>query len=308
MYTADIKLDAQGRSTLRTYFLEPNISYQVKKARPLVIVCPGGGYVLHATKEQEPVALRFAGAGYHAAVLRYPVLFRTRPTSPDGNIDIDDAATFPAPLVALMQAMAWVRTHAQEYAIDASRVYVVGFSAGAHLAASLAEHWDDPELLSQVPGVDPRDCAPTGVMLGYPLVSPLDMATRAVDSFPKEIRWQIPYFQRALFGRSGDVAECGERLDLVSGVRPDMPRVFMWQTAEDQVVNPVRACQFAAALIDAGVPCEFHLFPTGPHGLALCEPASAAKAQDEDAYAAAWVPLALAWLRRDEPHRDQASL
>lgn len=308
MYTADIKLDAQGRSTLRTYFLEPNISYQVKKARPLVIVCPGGGYVLHATKEQEPVALRFAGAGYHAAVLRYPVLFCTRPTSPDGNIDIDDAATFPAPLVALMQAMAWVRTHAQEYAIDASRVYVVGFSAGAHLAASLAEHWDDPELLSQVPGVDPRDCAPTGVMLGYPLVSPLDMATRAVDSFPKEICWQIPYFQRALFGRSGDVAECGERLDLVSGVRPDMPRVFMWQTAEDQVVNPVRACQFAAALIDAGVPCEFHLFPTGPHGLALCEPASAAKAQDEDAYAAAWVPLALAWLRRDEPHRDQASL
>ena len=72
--------------------------------------------------------------------------------------------------------------------------------------------------------------------------------------------------------------------------------------------EPARACQFAAALIDAGVPCEFHLFPTGPHGMALCEPASAAKAEDEDAYAAAWVPLALAWLRRDEPHRDQASL
>lgn len=62
MYTTDIKLDAQGRSTLRTFFLEPNISYQVKKLRPLVIVCPGGGYVLHATKEQEPVAMRFAGA------------------------------------------------------------------------------------------------------------------------------------------------------------------------------------------------------------------------------------------------------
>lgn len=308
MHTVDIKLDAQGRSTLRAYFLEPDISYQVKKPRPLVIVCPGGGYVLHATKEQDPVAMRFAGAGYHAAVLRYPVLFRTRPTSHDGNIDIDDAATFPAPLVALMQAMAWVRAHAQEYAIDASRIYVVGFSAGAHLAACLAEHWDDPELLSQVPGADLRDCAPTGVVLGYPLVSPLDMGTRAVDSYPKEMRWQIPYIQRALFGRSDGAAEYDERLDLLSGVRPDMPRVFMWQTAEDQVVNPACSCQFAAALIDAGVSCEFHLFPTGPHGMALCEPASAAKAEDEDAYAAAWVPLALAWLRRDEPHRDHASL
>ena len=47
------------------------IPFPVEGSRGAVIVCPGGGYLNCSDREAEPVALRFAGMGYHAAVLRY---------------------------------------------------------------------------------------------------------------------------------------------------------------------------------------------------------------------------------------------
>ena len=56
---------------LTTYLWEPSPSLPAGEMRPLVLVCPGGGYLNCSDREAEPVALRFAAMGYQAAVLRY---------------------------------------------------------------------------------------------------------------------------------------------------------------------------------------------------------------------------------------------
>jgi acetyl esterase/lipase len=62
---------------------------------------------------------------------------------------IDEGSCVPEQLVDLMAAMRVVHEHAQEWDIDERRVYVMGFSAGAHLVGSLAERFDEAELLAR---------------------------------------------------------------------------------------------------------------------------------------------------------------
>ena len=50
-----ISLNESAR--LDAYILDAEISYQVTKKRPTIIICPGGGYLLHATKEGEAIAM-----------------------------------------------------------------------------------------------------------------------------------------------------------------------------------------------------------------------------------------------------------
>ena len=59
--------------SLTTYVLDDSQEMLAGKARPAVIVCPGGAYLSCSDREGEPVALRFNAMGYHAFVLRYSV-------------------------------------------------------------------------------------------------------------------------------------------------------------------------------------------------------------------------------------------
>ena len=49
--------------------------------RPLILLCPGGGYTRTSDREAEPMALKFLAMGYHAAVLRYSCAPAEYPTS-----------------------------------------------------------------------------------------------------------------------------------------------------------------------------------------------------------------------------------
>jgi len=88
-----------------------------------VLVLPGGGYFHTSDREAEPVALAYLAEGFNAFVLRYSV----GPESPFEQ-SFDDAKA----------ALAWIRENAAELHIDPAQVVAVGFSAGGHLAASLA--------------------------------------------------------------------------------------------------------------------------------------------------------------------------
>src|SRR5690554_3370209 len=59
--------------TLTTYLLDFNPEMQIGKKRPAVLICPGGGYSITSNREAEPIAIRFAAAGFHTFVLRYRV-------------------------------------------------------------------------------------------------------------------------------------------------------------------------------------------------------------------------------------------
>ena len=64
-------MDATGY--LYTYFLDSSIEMRPDEKRPVILMCPGGGYEMTSDREAEPVAMRFLAMGYHVAILRYSV-------------------------------------------------------------------------------------------------------------------------------------------------------------------------------------------------------------------------------------------
>ena len=66
-------------ATLEGYILDCEISYGLNKKRPAIVVCPGGGYLYCSPREAEPIALRYAAAGFHAFILRYREGYRIFP-------------------------------------------------------------------------------------------------------------------------------------------------------------------------------------------------------------------------------------
>ncbi len=129
------------KATLEGYILDCEISFGQEKKRPAIVVCPGGGYLYCSPREAEPVALRYAAAGFHAFILRYSTGW--------------EAGDF-APLKEVSWVIGYLREHAEEWNIDPNKIATCGFSAGGHLALSAG-------LLGEN--------KPNAMILGYPATS-----------------------------------------------------------------------------------------------------------------------------------------
>lgn len=299
MQYQEIPLRGDGTATLCAYVLDPAISFRKYKTRPALLICPGGAYLTLAAKEGEAVAARWLGMGYQVFVVRYKHYCLTRPGEVGPEPMIDEDAHIPEQLVDLMSAMRVVHEHACEWDIDERRIYVMGFSAGAHLAGSLAERFDDAELLGRA-GATPEQAKPAGVVMGYPMISATALL-RPADELPEQMRATRRLLARGIFGCDHPTQEQADAIDLSLHVRPDMPRLFVWQPGEDRVVSPLETVRFVAAAVAAGVPCELHLFERGPHGVSLADESSASASEDVQPEAAAWVDACKRWLSLDAP-------
>ena len=145
------------QTTLTTYILDDrNINLSLCKTRPAVIVCPGGGYAGTSPREAEPIAMKYCAAGFHAFVLDYSVV----------------PSSWPAAICELSKAVAYVRKISGEHNIDPNKIFVCGFSAGGHLAASLGVMWDEG-FLSEKLNLDKEILKPNGLLLGYPELQPV---------------------------------------------------------------------------------------------------------------------------------------
>ena len=141
------QLDLPGGGLLTVYLRDCVETMPQAMERPLVLVVPGGGYSHVSAREGDPVALQFAAAGYHTAVLRYAV---------------GDDAAHGLPLRQLAAAIGLVRQHAAAWHVQPDKIAVCGFSAGGHLALSGA--------VLAVPGL-PEQPRPNAVILGYPVIT-----------------------------------------------------------------------------------------------------------------------------------------
>lgn len=230
-----------------------------------LVLCPGGGYEYCSIREGAPVARAFARHGIETFVLDY---------------DCTDAPLGTRPIHALSAAVAWVRQHAAQYGVDENRIAVGGFSAGAHLAGTLAAVWNRPDWF----GAD-TDLAlhrPYAAVLCYPVVTAGEYAHRG------------SFVQLA-----GADEHRQQAFSLETLVDADMPPVFLWHTLEDGSVPVENTLLLEAALRRAGVSHELHLFPHGVHGLALAdfETYDPSRGRRPDRHVARWLELCAEWLR-----------
>lgn len=224
------------QAELYTYFLGRSPEMRPERKRPLVLICPGGGYVMTSDREAEPVAMQFLAMGYHAAILRYSV-------SP---------AVYPEALLQVAKSVSWLKEQADACGIDPDKIVVMGFSAGGHLAGSYGVFWRKPFVREAV-GVDEAALRPAGMVLCYPVITSGEKAHE--DSF------------KALLGDR--LEELKEEVSLEKQVNKDVPKTFLWHTQEDGCVPVENSLLFYQALHENGIPAELHIFPEGGHGLSL---------------------------------------
>jgi len=141
----------QNHAKLTCYVQTPNDELPHLRHRPGVLILPGGGYTMCSAREAEPVALAYLHAGYQAFVLEY--------TTGDRHSRESMEAIFPKAFADGVEAMEYLRGHAEELSLLPDKIAAVGFSAGGNLAVSLATLAESAQR-------------PNAVILGYPSVIP----------------------------------------------------------------------------------------------------------------------------------------
>lgn len=229
---------AQGtfEAKLTTYIVDNTI--EPDKLRPLVLICPGGGYALTAPKEGEPIALSMNSFGFHACVLNYSCA----------------PAEFPTALIQVAKSVKLIRENASNWHVDPDKIVVLGFSAGGHLTASFGVFWNKEFLLRDL-GVEKEEIRPNGLVLCYPVITSGEFAHQGS-------------FENLLGDRRED-PNWRELLSLEKQVDESMPKSFIWHTFEDSAVPVENSLLLANAMRKAKVPFALHIFEKGEHGLAL---------------------------------------
>ena len=257
---------APGEAELTLYApdLEQD-NFRSESLRPALVICPGGAYCYTSDREAEPVALAFLAKGYNVYVLRYHC-------APE--------ARWPIPQLELAAAVHTVRQEAAALRTDPASVYVMGFSAGGHLAASLGILWAEADW-ADVLGLRKEDIRPDGMVLAYPVITSGEKAH--AGSFD------------ALVGKNNP--ELRESLSLEKRVTEKAVPAFLWHTREDDAVPVENSLWLAAALSACGVGFELHVYPHGGHGLSLADERTAVDPAQIVPAIQGWTELADRWMR-----------
>ena len=264
-----IEIKARGMEAvgnLYTYFLDSSIEMRPNEKRPVILMCPGGGYEMTSDREAEPMAMQFLAMGYHVAVLRYSVC----------------PVRYPAALLQVAESVLYLKEHADEYHIDPEKIVVQGCSAGGHLAANYGIAWNSP-FLTKLMGLenDSERLRVAGLLLCYPVITSGEKAHE--ESF------------RNLLGEQYE--EKKEELSLENQVTPDTPPTFLWHTATDETVPVENSLYFFQACLQQGVSAELHIYPVGGHGLSLAnEETCRANGIGVQKECQSWINLAQTWL------------
>lgn len=254
-------------ATLTTYISndEPEL---MMPPRTALLIFPGGGYHWLSDREAEPIAKTFFGAGFNCFILRY---------------SLNEDACFPKPLVEASLAMKHIRENAQAYNIDPERVFAIGFSAGGHLAASLGTLWHKDYVYENAPmpyGMN----KPTGTILSYPVINGGPFAHRG--SFDN------------LCGEGRNDPAVIEKYSIDRQVSEKTVPAFIWHTTDDEIVPVQNSLMMASALTAHNIPYEMHIYPSGPHGMSLCNAETwCGIPEKKNDYMSGWVRDAIHWIK-----------
>lgn len=194
-----------------------------------VVACPGGGYSgLAVNHEGYDWAPYFNKQGIALIVLKY------RMPKGDRTLPISDAEA----------AMKMVRDSADVWNLNPNDIGIMGFSAGGHLASTIATH--APEALR-----------PNFQILFYPVIT-MDKSFTHMGSHDN------------LLGKDAS-AELEKEFSNEKQVTKETPRAFIVYSDDDKVVPPANGVNYYLALNKKGVPSVLHIYPTGGHGWGIRE-------------------------------------
>ena len=202
-----------------------------------VVVCPGGGYGALADHEGYDYAKFLNGIGITVAVLKY----RLAPYQ------------HPAPMLDAARAIRYLRSKADELKIDPNRIGIMGSSAGGHLTATLATHFDEGDKNSADP-IDRVSSRPDVAILCYPVI------TMREDFTHKGSR-------KNLLGVNPDP----KLADLMSNekqVTEKTPPTFIFHTMDDGR-DGRKQFVVCRSVAKNKVPYEMHIYEHGRHGVGL---------------------------------------
>ena len=209
-----------------------------------VVICPGGGYGGLAKDHEGIQPARFFNSfGVTAYVLHYRL---------GGK-----GYQHPIPLRDAQRALRLARSRAAADGVDPTRIGIMGFSAGGHLAASTGTHHDAGNAAAADP-VDRLSSRPDFMILCY-----------GVLSFDPAIT-----HQGSVNNLLGDRRNDPALLDFLSNekqVHATTPPTFLFHTTTDQAVPVANSLRFYEACQKNKVPVALHVFQEGKHGLGLAQ-------------------------------------
>lgn len=254
-------LGESGKDPVLTCYMPGNLGEMgwANRRHRAMVLCPGGGYMAISQREGEPIALKLMAMDFYVFVLKYSIV----------------PHAFPAQIREAAAAFDIIHRHAEEWNVDEERIGIMGFSAGAHLAA----HYSTAYECSEVAEVFPDAHAPFATVLGYPVITP---DTAHTGTF------------KNLLGAGRELKE-SSAMDAAKLVSDKTPRAFIWHTASDPVVPVANSLIYAAALAENHIPFELHVYPDGYHGLATSDAMTCDRDPREEVYASAWLPAFQKW-------------
>jgi acetyl esterase/lipase len=224
--TTDANRIVSGKVTVRvTNVSKPSLTVfspdPAKNNGAAALVFPGGSYIRLAYNiEGTEVCDWLNSIGMTCVLVKYRVPEEGH--YPENVEDLEDA----------QQAMRLTRAHAAEWHIDSQKIGVIGFSAGAHLAATLSTH---PDFQGKNVPVSTIDARPNFQMIIYP----------------------------------GWTAGSDGKVNPSLLPTPQIPPTFLLQAENDSTAHVESSLVYFQALKDAKIPAELHVFTQGGHGFGL---------------------------------------
>ncbi len=194
---------------------------------PVLLQVHGGGWTI-GNKDQQglPLMQHMAAKGWVCVAINY----RLAPRDP-----------WPAQIVDVKAAIAWIRAHIADFGGDPSYIAITGGSAGGHLTALAAVTPNAPEFQ---PGFEDAD---TAVQVAVPYYGVYDWAG-ASGLRSAELMRDTFLAPRIVRRRFADAPEVFEQASPLLRVTPDDPDFFVIHGSRDTLVDPGQARAFVQAL------------------------------------------------------------
>jgi len=218
--------------------LEIYLPEKEKATGAAVVICPGGGYsVVVYQGEGISTAKEFVKNGVAAFVLKYRL--------PDDSTMVDKKI---GPLQDAQQAIKVVRENAAKWGIDPSKIGIIGFSAGGHLASTEATHFK--EVL--IENTNNTSVRPDFQILVYPVISMQNGLTH-------------PDSRTKLLGKDASTKDI-DKFSNELQIDESTPPAYLTHAADDNMVDVDNSIGYFEKLRHNKVPVEMHIYPKGGHG------------------------------------------